>query len=59
MEKLEEPAILLNNELTRDFSLDPSRIVQIRPVTEAERRLFRVPSAQVVIITDSSAMFGF
>lgn len=59
VEKLEEPAILLNNELTRDFSLDPSQIVQIRPVTEAERRLFRVPSAQVVIITDSSAMFGF
>ena len=60
VEKLEEPSILLNNELTRDFSIDPSQIIQIRPVTEAERRLFRVPSAQVAIVTDSAPMmFGF
>ena len=60
VEKLDEPAILLDNRLTRDFAVDPARIVQIRPATDAERRLFQVPSAQVVIVTDSAPMmFGF
>ena len=32
----------------------------VRPATDAERRLFQVPSAQVVIVTDSAPMmFGF
>ena len=58
-EKLEEPALLVNNRLTREFTVDPSQIIQIRPVTEAERKLFRVPDAQVAIVTAGTMVFGF
>jgi hypothetical protein len=51
VERLAQPALLVNGRLTRDFLLDPSSIVQIRPVTDLERALLSRPSAQVIIIT--------
>ena len=56
-EKLEEPALLINNRLTRQFNIDPLQIIQIRPASELERQLFSAPSAQVIIVTDKMGFF--
>ena len=47
-EKLEEPALIINNRLTRSFNIDPVQIIQIRPASELERQLLGAPSAQVL-----------
>ena len=51
-EKLEEPALIINNRLTKSFNIDPIQIIQIRPASELERQLLGAPSAQVIIVTD-------
>lgn len=56
-EKLEEPALIINNRLTRSFNIDPVQIIQIRPVSELERQLLGAPSAQVIIVTDKMGFF--
>ena len=56
-EKLEEPALIINNRLTRSFNIDPVQIIQIRPASELERQLFGAPSAQVIIVTDKMGFF--
>ena len=56
-EKLEEPALVINNRLTRSFNIDPVQIIQIRPASELERQLLGAPSAQVIIVTDKMGFF--
>ena len=56
-EKLEEPALIINNRLTRSFNIDPVQIIQIRPASELERQLLGAPSAQVIIVTDKMGFF--
>lgn len=51
-EKLSEPALIINNRLTRNFDIDPTQIIQIRPASELERQLLGASSAQVIIVTD-------
>jgi hypothetical protein len=51
VERLAEPALIINNRLTREFRVDPADIIQIRPATGLERDLLGFPSAQVIIIT--------
>lgn len=50
-EKLTEPALIINDKLTYNFSIDPADIIQIRPATELEKSLLQIPSAQTIIVT--------
>ncbi|MDR2130332.1 MAG: DUF4252 domain-containing protein [Odoribacteraceae bacterium] len=49
--KLPAPVLLVNNRPTRDFRVNPSDIIQIRPATALERALFGFPSIEVIIVT--------
>jgi hypothetical protein len=51
VERLPEPALVINNRLSREFRVNPADIIQIRPATDLERTLLGLPSAQVVIVT--------
>ncbi|MDR1273924.1 MAG: hypothetical protein LBK12_05175, partial [Odoribacteraceae bacterium] len=51
VERLAEPALVINNHLARDFRVNPADIIQIRPATDLERALLGLPSVQVIIVT--------
>lgn len=55
VDKLADPALLVDGRLARYLDVDPSRLVQIRPATDAERRLLGLPNLQAVLVTKVSS----
>lgn len=49
--KAPEALLIVDGELCKDFSVDPSVILQIRPLGKAEKEVTKFPAAEVLIIT--------
>lgn len=49
LEKNNEPLLVINGRLARHFDLDPSLILQIRPISQIEKEIGYYPNAEVII----------
>ncbi|WP_294142681.1 DUF4252 domain-containing protein [uncultured Sanguibacteroides sp.] len=58
LDKLNEPILIINNQLTGNLDINPADIIQIRPITESESKILGYPSAKVIIVVDKM-IFGF
>lgn len=47
--KTQEPLLVINGRLTRQFDIDPSLILQIRPISQIEKEVGYYPHAAVII----------
>lgn len=51
LDKAEEPLLVIDGRLAYEFSIDPSSILQIRPISQIEKEVGYYPNAQVIINT--------
>lgn len=50
-EKMKEPLLVIDGRLTDRFDIDPSEILQIRPISPIEKEVGYYPNAEVIIYT--------
>lgn len=51
LEKAQRPLLVINGRLSGSFSINPSSILQIRPISQVEKEAGYFPNAEVVINT--------
>ncbi len=51
LDKVEEPLLVIDGRLSRRFDIDPSTILQIRPISAIEKEVGYYPNAAVIINT--------
>lgn len=51
LDKAQEPLLVIDGRLSSHFDLDPSAILQIRPVSQIEKEVGYYPNAEVIIYT--------
>ena len=51
LEKMKEPLLVIDGRLADRFDIDPSEILQIRPISPIEKEVGYYPNAEVIINT--------
>lgn len=51
LDKMEEPLLVIDGRLSSDLDIEPSSILQIRPVSQMEKEVGYYPHAEVIINT--------
>ena len=51
LEKMKEPLLVIDGRLADHFDIDPSEILQIRPISPIEKEVGYYPNAEVIINT--------
>ena len=49
--KMKEPLLVIDGRLADRFDIDPSEILQIRPISPIEKEVGYYPNAEVIINT--------
>lgn len=51
LDKVQEPLLVLDGRLASSFNIEPTEILQIRPISQIEKEVGYYPNAQVIINT--------
>ena len=51
LDKVREPLLVIDGRLASSFDIDPSDILQIRPISQVEKEVGYYPNAEIIINT--------